>query len=268
MSNTWEEIHANWMYVIPPSRPAKVELDRIKSVAGSIDKTSPVAVLGSTAEYRDLLCELEFENVFVFEKNMDYHRLTQTWRAFPDSKENIVVGDWCETIGSFSNYFSLILSDLTMGNIAYDKRQKLYADIARSLVSGGVFIDKVLTHSEELITLDELEQRYKDSPINISTANWFSCEALFCSELLRDEIIDTTKFYSILRTRFQKNGRILKIIEMAHLITPENCVWYYGKKWDDLKEDYFSMYDRYEAYEDEPSSPYYKRQYHFINRKG
>ena len=268
MGNTWDEIQANWMYVIPPSRPTKVELDRIKMLAGGIDKTQPVAIMGSTAEYRDLLYELGFKNIFIFEKNVDYYRLTQSWRAFPNSEENIILGDWCDTIKSYTDYFSLILSDLTMGNVAYDKRKQLYVDVANALTENGIFADKVLTHSEELITLDELGKRYANMPINIVTANWFSCEALFCSELLRDEIIDTSKFYDILRKRFQNDKHMMKIIEMAHLITPENCIWYYGKKWDELKNDYFEMYDSYEAFEDECSSPYYKRQYHFINRKG
>lgn len=268
MGNTWDEIQANWMYVIPPSRPTKVELDRIKMLAGGIDKTQPVAIMGSTAEYRDLLYELGFKNIFIFEKNVDYYRLTQSWRAFPNSEENIILGDWCDTIKSYTDYFSLILSDLTMGNVAYDKRKQLYVDVANALTENGIFADKVLTHSEELITLDELGKRYANMPINIVTANWFSCEALFCSELLRDEIIDTSKFYDILRKRFQNDKHMMKIIEMTHLITPENCIWYYGKKWDELKNDYFEMYDSYEAFEDECSSPYYKRQYHFINRKG
>lgn len=266
--NTWNEIHANWIYVIPPSRPSKLELDRIRVIAGGINKSCPVAVLGSTAEYRDLLYELGFKNIFVFEKNIEYYKLTNTWRAFPCACENIVLGDWCETIGRYEDYFSLILSDLTMGNVRYSNRKQLYKDIANSLINEGVFADKVLTHSTELISLDELGKRYTCMPINLVTANQFSCEALFCSELLKNEIVDTTSFYSILREKFANNNHLLKIIEMAHLITPENCVWYYGKKWDELKDDYFEMYDSFEIFEDDSTSPYYKRQYHFINRKG
>lgn len=62
----------------------------------------------------------------------------------------------------FIEKFQFVLSDLTMGNIEYGKRNKFYNDISNSLQYGGLFIDKVLTNEKRLISLSEIGGKYRN----------------------------------------------------------------------------------------------------------
>jgi hypothetical protein len=155
-----------------------------------------------------------------------------------DNNENFIMGDWLETLNKFNNSFDMVLSDLTAGNLEYEKRKQFYSLIVNSIKGGGFFIDKYLTNEKGLLTIDEIENKYVNFPINLVTANDFSCEAIFCSELQKKvEIIDTTKVYQFLNEYFSRNKRIQKIIDLAHYVTPEGCCWYYGKSKTDYIEN-------------------------------
>lgn len=260
-------ILTNWEFVLPPSRPNDVELVRIKQYINSFSRKEPVAVLGSTIEFRDLLYSMGFKQVYVFEKNIAFNNALNDWKIYPNTNEVLIEGDWLNTLPMYSGIFNFCLSDLTMGNINYTSREKFYNLISNSLKDGGIFIDKVLTNEIPLITLDDISEKYRNLTVNLRNINNFSCEALFCSELLNDGIINTTKFYSVLGEIFSDNLHLMKFIEKSHLITPENCVWYYGQPWDLLKSVYFSCFTKTEYFEDIPSSPYYLRAKHFINSK-
>lgn len=264
---TWDMILANWEFVLPPSRPNDIELRRIKQYVKSFSRKEPVSVLGSTIEFRDLLYSMGFEKVYVFEKNIAFHNTLNDWKVYPNTNEVLIEGDWIDTLPMYSGIFNFCLSDLTMGNIAYKSREKFYNSISNSLKEGGIFIDKVLTNEIPFIPLEDILKKYRNLAVNLKNINDFSCEALFCSELLNAEIINTTEFYSVLRDTFSNNLRLMKFIDKAHLITPENCVWYYGRPWDMLKFGYFSCFTRTEYFEDISSSPYYQRAKHFINSK-
>jgi len=266
--NNFQIIFDNWQYVLPPSRPSIAELQRIRLLLFSIDRKLPIAILGSTVEYRDLLREMEFEYIFVFDKNRDFYNMSKTWCAYDTSSEIFIEGDWLTTLGNYVNHFGVVLSDLTMGNTNYSSRFDFYRLIYQTIVLGGYFIDKVLTNDMPYIPLSLICEKYSQLPLNLLTANYFSCEALFCSELLNDGCIDTTKFYNILRLEYSGSAKLLKLIDLSHLITPEDCVWYYGKEWYTLESDYTSFYTESPYYMDLPDSPYYGRLKHYFNKKG
>jgi hypothetical protein len=263
---TWDNIASNWEFVLPPSRPSVEELERIGSLLCHIDKRCPVAVMGSTIEYRELLFSFGFINVYIFENNMDFYEITTGTSAYT-LKETIISGDWVDTINGYEDIFAVILSDLTIGNIPYDKRKAFYASINNALSANGCFADKVLTHSMPHLLLIDIGEKYERLPINFLTINHFSCEALFCSELLNAGIIDTTKFYAILREQFRDSPKLQKYLEKAHLITPEDCIWYYGKYWCEIKEDYFPTNKSSVFFHDGPGSPYFMRLKHFFHIK-
>jgi hypothetical protein len=179
----------------------------------------------------------------------------------------VIEGDWCNTISLFIEKFQFVLSDLTMGNIEYGKRNKFYNDISNSLQYGGLFIDKVLTNEKRLISLSEIGGKYRNLPINLETVNMFNCEALFGSELLEGGIINTTDFYEVLRETYKNDKVLTKFVEKCHLITPEGCVWYYGVAWEKLRNDYFAYYRSSTAIDDIEGSPYYGRTKQFVNIK-
>lgn len=264
---TWDNISTNWQYVLPPSRPNDSELKRIKEFICDYSINEPVAVLGSTIEYRDLLYSMGFKKVYVFEKNISFHNSLNSWKIYPNDNEIIIEGDWIDTIPQYCSFFNFCLSDLTMGNISYDNRKTFYSSISNSLKFGGIFLDKVLTNEIPLITIDQIYNKYNNLTVNLKSINDFSCEALFCSTMLNDGIVNTSDIYMKLNKLFINNHRLLKFVEKAHLITPENCIWYYGKPWNELKDEYFSFFARSISFDDIADSPYYKRAKHFINYK-
>jgi len=173
--------------------------------------------------------------------------------------EQLVEGDWIETLPGLKGMFSLLLSDLTSGNVSYADRARFYSLITDALDQGGIFCDKVLTHPGPNLSFDGLVEKYSRLPLNLLHINYFSCEMLFCSDLLDlKQLVDTSYFYSILDQRV-KNQRVRAFAEHAKMITPPDCLWYYGRKWDQLKQEYCPNLKVITDDEDEPSSPYYGR---------
>ncbi len=265
MVDSWDLMN-NWDLVIPPSRPSPKQLDLLVTLVSKIDNRKNVAVLGSTIEYRDILYELNFENIFVFDRNEQFYSLISKSRIY-QNKEIFVKGDWLETLEKYNNYFSLIVSDLTSGNIPYDVRSKFYSDIERALIKSGFFFDKILTHNNIFLNVDSLIKKYEKLPVNWITVNYFSCELLFCSELLKEnEIVESESFYKKLESKVT-NSRILKFIDQSKIITPPGFTWYYGKNWSELTKNYCSQLNKIYEEEDEVQSPYYSYLKIFCFRK-
>jgi hypothetical protein len=199
MGDSWD-LMKNWRQLIPPSRPSSEQLAYLVLFASKFDKSRPVAVLGSTMEFRDLLYELGFQNIFVFDRNEWFYENSSIERIYKN-KEVFVHGDWLETLQAHPTKFELIVSDLTSGNIPYEQRKKFYFDIENGLVEGGHFFDKVLTH-QSFLSVKSLIEKYERMPVNNLSVNYFSCEFLFCSELLLDGVVlkggtrELLRFYS------------------------------------------------------------------------
>lgn len=255
--DTWD-LMQNWHLVLPPSRPSPEQLERIQSVACDIDRSTPVAVLGSTPEFRDLLYELKFSEIHILERNTCFYDAMGAWRVY-DNDEHMVRGDWRDTLGGLRNTYGLILSDLTSGNIPYSDRGRFYTLISAALRPGGVFCDKVLTHPGPMLSIELLIEKYSSLPLNLIHINNFSCEALFCSELLElERLVDSSRFYAILEERISTE-RVASFVKHARLITPHGCTWYYGVAWSDLVSEYCPSLTRKSVHEDFPCSPYFER---------
>lgn len=261
-------ISSNWQYVLAPARPNIIELNRIEILLSDMNRSSHVAVLGSTIEFRNLLHKLGFENMYIFENNKDFYEFTNSWITHDIEKENIIWGDWKDTLQRFNNFFSLVLSDEIIGFIKYEDREKFYENIFNMLIPGGFFVDKELTHPMSHIPLQNLIDKYMNIPINLQSINDFCCEVLFCSDLLDiNNIVDTSFFYKVLYEKYSNNPIIKKYLDLAHLVIPEQCVWYYGKLWNIKDEKYFTKYSETIIYDDVPDSPYFGRVKQFINIK-
>jgi len=253
--NTWD-LMKHWYLVLPPSRPSALQLTRIQSQLYKIDRSLPIAVLGSTPEFRDLLFECGFRKIYVLEKNIGFYQAMSEARIYRNA-ENFVNGDWLETLPKLKGMFAAILSDLTSGNIPYDQRRLFYDGISEALVDGGIFLDKVLTHTGSNRSVDGLVDKYSTLPLNLLHINFFASEMLFCSELIElKQLVDTSLFYGILESRI-RNERVRVFAERAKSITPPGCTWWYGRKWAELKNDYCASLRQVRVDEDEGSSPYY-----------
>lgn len=256
-----------WHLVLPPSRPSILQLSRIREQISCLPKSVNVAVLGSTPEFRDLLFECGFTNIFIFERNIDFFNQMTTERVF-DNKEQFIRGDWLSSLNDHPLSFHLILSDLTSGNIPYESREHFYSSISKSLVKDGLFIDKALTHGIPNLVVSDLEKKYNQLPINLITINHFNCEMLFCSELLDiDQKVDTTFFYQFLEEKITSR-RVLRFIqECKDKITPSGFTWWYGKRWNCLQKTYCVGLESIKVFEEEETSPYYLRAKLFLLRK-
>jgi hypothetical protein len=253
--DTWDLMN-DWYLVLPPSRPSAAQLARIDSQILGVDRQVPVAILGSTPEFRDFFYEAGFQQIYVFDRNASFYAAMNKARVH-DNVEHFVHGNWIQTLPSFKNEFAVILSDLTSGNVPYENRVQFYEGITDALSEGGMFLDKVLTHHGDLYLVEELIQKYSHLPLNLLHINNFSSEALFCSELIDlNKTVDSTLFYNILSQRIQ-NERAKAFVENAKRITPPGCIWWYGRKWAQLSGQYCPLLTLTSAYDDEPSSPYY-----------
>lgn len=258
-----------WENVLPPSRPTFEELNRIEKYIDDYNRSEPVAILGSTIEFRDLLHRMGFKECFVFDKSIDfYQRMSKLLPFHTTDYEQLVIGEWTDTLQNFTGTFRIILSDLTMGNIPYSNRYAFYQAISNALVSRGTFIDKVLAFDFDVPTIGELFQKYEQLPINLRTINDFSSEVLFCSELVYErKKVDSTELYN-----FIDNGdfsdKIKYFSKASRMITPEGFTWYYGIPWLELSDIYNSFYNEQVIYPNEDSkSAYYKRTKQFFNKK-
>lgn len=262
--HTWEIIRS-WHNVLPPSRPSERELRWLaRMIARTVPNNPSIAILGSTPEFRDIAFELNAK-VYVFERSVDTFKYMSTLRRH--SNEDVLIeGDWINTLPDFSSTFDFVLSDLTSGNIPYESRTGFYRSIAKSLKPNGLFYDKVLTHSSEFLSSENLITRYRRKPLNMLTANHFSCEFLFCSDLLpTNGLVDSSAFYDI-ALELDSSPSILALVALSELVTPRGCFWYYGRPWVDLAGEYLSSLDVIQSFDDVPISPYFGRAKLFLSK--
>lgn len=255
--NTWQNF-TNWQAVTPPSRPADWQLDLIKRELLSFHKESKIAILGSTIEFRNLLAEIGYKNIFIFERNQSFYDYITKFAKY-ELNETIVSGNWLDTLKEFKQFFDIILSDLTSGNIPYERRNDFYRSISNALLPSGIYIDRILTKSLPLIQLEHLISKYEKMEVTNQSVNSFNCEVLFCSTLLDNEnhMVDTNVFYDYLLSL--NNGRISEFVMACYEITPRDCVWWYNMDWkveSDLYQRYFKIR---KEFADPPDSEYYIR---------
>lgn len=264
----WKNME-QWEMVLPPSRPTVEELNRIEKYIDCYSRTEPVAILGSTPEFRDLLSRMGFQKRYILDKSIDfYQRMSKLVPVHTCDGEHLIVGEWLDSLQNYEDMFGVILSDLTMGNISYNNRYVFYKLISNALIPGGTFIDKVLAFDFEVPTIDELFRKYEKLPINLRTINDFSSEVLFCSQLVFErKEVNSTELY-----RFIDSGdfseKIKYFSKAARMITPEGFTWYYGIPWSELSDVYASFYSEQTYYPNEDSeSPYFKKTKQFFNKK-
>ena len=63
-----------WEMVLPPSRPTIDELERIEDYIDKYSRSEPIAILGSTPEFRELLYRMGFQKRIVFDKSIDFYQ--------------------------------------------------------------------------------------------------------------------------------------------------------------------------------------------------
>ena len=196
----------------------------------SIPTGGRIAIMGSTPEFCDLATRLGVQNIDIIDLSEDFYRRSLDMRMFQQN-DNYICADWRTYFKDHPNCYDLILSDLTLGNIAYSDRRDLYLDIRKSLSNSGLFVTKVLTNETGLRSTSDLICLYEDKPFNLITINQFSCHFYFTSELIADGILDTNKICTFLASPSQPEY-IRKLNKYAIELTPIGHVWHYGRPWE------------------------------------
>jgi len=226
--------------MLPPGRPSASHLDFVRSYVATLPQDAEIAVLGSTPELRDLCVELKRSHVHVLDRSARFHEAVQPLLVYENPHEELCLGDWTDLLTSMPQRFQAILSDLTLGGIEYERRSAFFGALEAALRPGGVFLDKVLTHSAHLLSLESLDLKYRYAPLNLATINDFSNEYFFLSELAADGIVDIARSHRILSRRFSRSQRLRRILdETMSLVTPTG-VWYYGRPWTTVRRTYAS----------------------------
>ena len=252
--DTWRRFR-DWQLVLPPSRPSYYHLEIVKNVLIKTSRDQPIAILGCTPELRDLLFRLGFEQIYLFDKSRNMYSRMNSLRSY-SNHENFIYGNWMDTIPKYHNFFCAILSDLTSGNVPYDWQPTFYSAIGKALTGDGVFIDKILTHQGPKRRLSELMTKYSELPFNLLYVNHFSCEFLFCSQLLDpNQMVNSTQFYQTLH-KIINTGPLKKFLDECPRITPYHTYWYYGKEWKEIAGWYFRYLEEEKIYDEEANSPY------------
>lgn len=262
--NSWSRF-TSWQNVTPPSRPSETQIMLCRKHLEGIARSCPVAVLGSTIEYREMLANMGFNSVTIFEKNVDFYNYITPF-ARCSLKETLVAGDWLESLFNYHKYFDVVLSDLTSGNIPYQFRDTFYAGISKSLTPNGLFLDRILTKPIPFIPLSDLITKYKFLEVDNRTTNSFNCEVIFCSDLLDNEqhIVDTNIFYDKLFVI--DIPRISEFVKACYNITPRNCTWWYSIDWSTESLLYEKYWNIQKTYDEPTSSEYFDRVKLIISR--
>jgi hypothetical protein len=251
----WSQ-NTDWMLMLPPGRPSTYHLGLFAKHLCELSRAAPIAILGSTPELRDLCVELGFTDVWSIDKSLSFHQQVDALRVHVNHEETVVVADWLDILPTLPGHFAAILSDLTLGNIAYSDRERFFAAIADSLLGGGLFIDKVLTNEAPVHRLDDLDARYRVLPLNLGTINRFSSEYFFCSELVeRHGVVDVALFRDLLTERLQHPRLRAFLAHSLRLTTPVG-VWHYGRPWDLILPTYATDLHTVASYPEERGSPY------------
>lgn len=244
-----------WHYVLPPNRPTRAYLSFVKSIMASRKAWGAVAIMGATPELRDLVSRFDPASVLVLDKSDQFYRRMSNLCLHADTgREHFILGDWCHTFQLFPRYFDLILSDFTLGNIAYNDRMLLYSSLTHSLKAGGIFVDRVLTLEAGLITISQIEDIFDWAPYNLSTLNDFNAFAIFQSELLDRGLVESDTIYVELELRWHQKPWLRRFLADVKLITPAGATWYYGLPWDWVKGRYMSIECVTTCLEREPSA--------------
>lgn len=247
----WDD-RTNWGLFLPPSRPARCELEIVRERLSACGRDATVGILGSTPEFRDCVAAADVGNTFVFEQNEDFHDAINHL-CTRNGEEQLVKGDWRETIPEFHNELDILLSHSTIGNIPYTDREAFYQAVSQALRPDGLFIDKVLTNDAPPQTLAELDEVYRNRPFNLATINDFANAYFFTSELTYEaEIVDVNNIESALDKRFEHPLLRRLLSETVPHLYPNGSVWYYGKPWESVKKPYMKSLQVVE-YVPEPS---------------
>ena len=229
----------DWQCVLPPNRPPEWWLSLVRARMRKLPRNSAVAVLGSTPEYRDILAQEGFRRVTVIDRSRAFYERSRSLRLRPSSQERFVESDWLTALAQMPSQFHAILSDLTLGNIQYDRQRSFCDFVSRAVVPGGLVLDRVLINPGGMKRLVALVPTYRHRPLNLRTLNDFNSDFLFTSELVEQAgHVDSSAIIEVLSS-LRGEPEIQRLASRVTAITPKGCKWWYGRRWPEVATSYY-----------------------------
>jgi len=231
------DAQTSWPYTLPPGRPSLFHIQQFyQSIVSRFPPSTRAglhaAVLGSTPELRSLLFELGIEHITVIDHSALFYQRMSALPVTRSPSERFVNSDWVDALQRRPGHFDVIVSDLTSGNLPFNRRSVFYAAVARSLRNDGIFVDKLLTYPVRRLQIAALEHRFCHAPENLQSLSDFCNIAFFLVEYWPNHCIvcpDTIR--SHLRERFASLPRLLWFVDHSRMLVPPKGRWFYGLRW-------------------------------------
>ncbi len=140
-----------WTKNVAPSRPSSFELSEytrlLRSLQKKLNHKIRLLVLGSTPEFRDWGYEEDME-IHVVDKSIEYYTTITREVRHKQLKETFHLAEWEEM--SFDCQFDIIIGDLSIGNIDYQRFDNFLYNIQQALSEHGLFIGKSFIWEETI----------------------------------------------------------------------------------------------------------------------
>lgn len=172
-----------WMGVLPPNRPDEENLALMTLCVEQLKRRDHAIVLGSTPEYRHLLAG-RFDQVTVIDSSPAFNDGV-TWMAGGRAENEVSLNlDWLCMAEHDLPRADFVASHFTHGNIEFARRSDFFRSVAAILTPDGYFFDTIFQPTSRLNSIEYLDDKYRDAPINLRVLNDLSCEAVFLGEYL------------------------------------------------------------------------------------
>lgn len=249
----WNEItSAGWQTFSSPWRPSVLEVSVYKKF---IDKIKPhsVLLLGSTPEIRDILATLEKKVVV---SDFSLHMIQQMGELMKISKRFEVwqVENWLNMVSS-ENMYDLVIGDLTLRLIDFNKQEKLLKIIYKVLKKNGSCIlrEHYINNTIHNISLEKLScelHKICRLAVALDRKSDLIMSLLFDSFVDRKQYrVDEGRLYSYLRQTIDK-----------FYGTNHDILYYTFKKWgtyfnytqltkNELEQKFNKIFEVHETYQ-------------------
>ena len=152
MSGWGRNLAQIWTNNVAPSRPSAKEMcvytDLLRTIQHKKNEKVKLLVLGSTPEFRDWGFEQNLD-ITVVDKSVNYYNEISREIRHKTLTERLVVSNWEDM--QFSETFDLIIGDLAIGNVAYDRFDDFLDCVANALSPGGLFMGKSFFWDDNMV---------------------------------------------------------------------------------------------------------------------
>lgn len=230
----WKDYAKQWgKYCASPGSPSDQAISVYRKF---IKKTGykkgiKILILGATPELRDLVQEFTKEVTLV---DINWEMISEMTKLLkkPNNQEIWIKADWLK-IPIMDKYFQIVLGDLVLGNVEYNKQSQLLSEVKKVLVPQGYFIQKIqLLPNKWPYTLEQTLNLYKNTTPNKKRAMEAFCDMLNCTYNATEHTISSSRIKQGLRKYFENSKFSHSNKNLNKLL---NLIW---QRWKPLEKEW------------------------------